>query len=640
MELYNFKQILINRNGLQTNKSSDAPDVFDEKSTQNVKANAIREYTIAVKNEEDDINSKYLFGEEPSDETLTNINHNTQDTSTSGIFAKASGAFRNLASNLMQKLKNAIYTFLRRNTPQPPSTDETDDEGGSTVPDDQTQEQEDNNIDPVNDTTRDTQGPTETPEESDIVLSRKTANKQTVTLSDTETKVLKCTNSTDGKEYYYQISANGVASTSATFTYLDNDRLMIQGSNIKIVAYDGQEDNIILLGSNSFIDTNTGNDKVRIGLAQDSAFSASIENYDGNTINTGAGNDYIQNIGQNTIDAGSGHDKFANMKYTQQGINAKKVVGVTETLTYNFTSPSSYTRSYSNTTSDNAVGWASQDKLGDCKLLSTLNSLNKPLSEYVTITKNGSNYEVTFKNYNKKKFTVTSQDLNKTEYTDGDIDVVLTEIAFEKALNELGFNMSEGGNILKSLGSSTNNFLVSKIFFGTKDGGEVNITEEIFNWLYAKYESKELPYLIVNTTQNANDVDNSIGIYQQHAYAVKYAKQGEYVVLANPHDNADTINLDWQDFFKYFATTSLFGENYEQFVAAGYNIDYPSVDTTTNSTTPQPENIIFTYNDKPNLFINVQNQAQKDIEEVEAAIENVQNIIKDEKEKQGFNFLT
>ena len=108
MELYNFKQILINRNGLQTNKSSDAPDVFDEQSTQNVKANAIREYTIAVKNEEDDINSKYLFGEEPSDETLTNINHNTQDTSTSGIFAKASGAFRNLASNLMQKLKNAI----------------------------------------------------------------------------------------------------------------------------------------------------------------------------------------------------------------------------------------------------------------------------------------------------------------------------------------------------------------------------------------------------------------------------------------------------------------------------------------------------------------------------------------------------
>ena len=64
------------------------------------------------------------------------------------------------------------------------------------------------------------------------------------------------------------------------------------------------------------------------------------------------------------------------------------------------------------------------------------------------------------------------------------------------------------------------------------------------------------------------------------------------------------------------------------------------MDTTTNSTTPQPENIIFTYNDKPNLFINVQNQAQKDIEEVEAAIENVQNIIKDEKEKQGFNFLT
>ena len=408
----------------------------------------------------------------------------------------------------------------------------------------------------------------EEPEDDDktVILTRKGSNSKNIQISNDDTYTIKLKNSIDGKEMSYTVTSrvNEVLPgyeypTGATFTYLDNGRLLIYGSFINIVANEGQDDSLIVFGTDNNISTNSGNDIVRVGLVMDSLGGQSVLETFGNIIDTGAGNDYVEIAGgSNTINMGAGDDSLFQVYASPQNTvsSAETIFGKTNA-------------------SDNAVGWSQQGGYGDCKFLSFLNSLNKPLSNFVTITKSGSNYNVLFKASNIS-VTVNSGDFNDSSNVKGDTDTIITEIAFRKYITEQGFNMfdigQEGYN-KNSLGSSFNNFLINEVFFNQDDCGQVILTNEKLTWLLNQYKSGSISSLMVGTKTDKME----LGIYDSHAYAVKDGKAGEYVVLVNPHDSKDLITLDWSDFFNYYKSAILIGDTYTKYVNKfGANVEYES----------------------------------------------------------------
>ena len=220
-----------------------------------------------------------------------------------------------------------------------------------------------------------------------------------------------------GSNYTYTISSD--TNTKANFEFLNNGRLVIRGSNLKIdaSASSTQNDDIILLGSNNTLNTNGGNDIVRIGTVY--GFEGNYHTRSSNnTINTGAGNDYITNYGDNNIiDGGAGQDSFMILSGVPPVIN-----GIEERYTSR------------GMTLDRQDGWVTQGGLGDCRFLSLMNSLtmnNKSLAPYVNINQSGNNYTVTFKNYTggNNSITVNINDVNGSGYSGGDLDIRVMEYA-------------------------------------------------------------------------------------------------------------------------------------------------------------------------------------------------------------------
>ena len=411
----------------------------------------------------------------------------------------------------------------------------------------------------------------EEPEETDetdktVILTRKGTNSQNIQIENGDTYTIKLKNSIDGKDMTYTITSrvNDVIPdyeypTSATLTYLDNGRLEISGNFLNIVATEGQDDNIIIYGTENSINTNSGNDTVRVGLVMDSIANKGVMTTDNNIIDTGSGNDYVEIAGRyNTIKMGAGNDSLFQVysSNTNNVTSAENIFG-------------------SANASDNKIGWSQQGGYGDCKFLSFLNSLNKPLSTYVTITKSGNDYNVLFKASNIN-VTVNSSDFSNTNNAHGDIDTTITEIAFRKYITEQGFNMFDAGQEgynSNSLGSSFNNFLINKAFFNLDDCGQTLLTEEKFTWLLNQYKSGNISSLMVGTKGDQID----LGIYGSHAYAVKGGQTGQYVEIVNPHDSRDTITLDWSDFFKYYKSAILIGDTYTKYAQRfGADVEYVS----------------------------------------------------------------
>ncbi len=105
----------------------------------------------------------------------------------------------------------------------------------------------------------------------------------------------------DGKKYTVTNNA-GSSSTGQTLTYKLNTttkEITFNGDYFSIVADAGQEDNVILNGNHSSIDTGDLNDKIVIASGSD------------NTVNTGAGNNNLTvNGDKTTIQGGSGNDNI------------------------------------------------------------------------------------------------------------------------------------------------------------------------------------------------------------------------------------------------------------------------------------------------------------------------------------------
>ena len=346
---------------------------------------------------------------------------------------------------------------------------------------------------------------------------------------------LTLTNPLGGNNYTYTISS--AADTNASFEFLQNGRLVIKGDGLKIDAStsSAQNDDIILLGSNNTLNTNGGNDIVRLGVVL--GFTGNyFTRSSNNTINTGAGNDYISSYGYNNIiDGGSGTDSYMRVAGVPTSIT-----GVEETF------------SKTGGSIDGKDGWATQGSLGDCRYLSLINSLtlnNKSTAPYFSITQSGDSYTVTFKNYTggNNKITAKQADIDAAGYAQGDLDLRVSEYA----LNQL---MKQNGD--GDLSNCTWNKLSEYVLGNSKMGVYGNSSTK-FNEIWNAYKSGKINNVLVSTSSTSNTAE---GIVNNHAYTVKNATS-DYVELINPWDDKDVLKIPMSEFFKYFNNIAVFGSS-------------------------------------------------------------------------------
>ena len=386
---------------------------------------------------------------------------------------------------------------------------------------------------------------------------------------------IKLTNTFDGKDYYYNIKSAG-GTQSVMLNHLDNGRLLISGDNLIITAVKGQNDNLIIIGKQNIIDTNSGDDRIRLGKPHDSKDALYVQS-NANKILAGSGNDYISQYGFNSIDAGSGNDKVLLSHISKSDINAGEIIAAEDIYSSISVQEGTY---------DQAIGWAHQGSYGDCKYLSFLNSLNlylkktgKSLSEFVEITKSSGKYQVTFKKSNES-VTVPFSDLSDEKCVKGDIDNLILEAAFRRVIADtslnygVSYNMDSGNN---SIGSGQNSWLISKHIFGIESAAIILCSNETQNdnkTSFMNALSEGLTAVkngaitnVVVGTGGAPDNNGLIGVIgsatEGHAYCVKDGVVGQYLELVNPWDNNDSFMIDWDDFPRYYASIMFFGDSAE-----------------------------------------------------------------------------
>lgn len=509
---------------------------------------------------------------------------NVSDAAIEAAFAGASpaGSYKGLASYVITAIKQKIYELHHPTTPPGGGGgggEEGGEEGGET---------------PSTGDEGETRG---IPTAVNHTLSRKGGiggagtTTKTITVNSTET-VVKLDNLAQGGVLYYTLSSVDGDPHSVKLTILDNGRLVIQGDGIKIVATENQNDDIVLIGDECQVYTNSGDDIVRVGTIVDSSeenykrtktyldddgieFEKDTTQSDNNYIHTGSGDDYVQIFGgYSEIVGGDGNDKLLVTGIPLTKMTAFKII----------TDGFEYTRSDREIITSSLNGkieGGGQGGYGDCKFLSTLNSIADKFSDYVKIVKSGSNYKVTFLK-SSKTVTVSASDLAVADNATGDIDFVLTEIAFRKLIEADGYNMDNNstGNPShdnKMLGLSTNNFLISKYLFNNNTTGATcssfgtaSSVDCVATYLLEELLAGKISNFVVgsndgNNPDPARPNNPDLGIYYNHAYAVKGGSVGSYVEICNPWDGNDIIRLDWDDFLLYFDSINLFGDTYDSF---------------------------------------------------------------------------
>ena len=320
---------------------------------------------------------------------------------------------------------------------------------------------------------------------------------------------------------------------SVTCEYLKNGRLIIQSNLVNIVAGTNQADDIILLGDNNKIDTGNDNDIVRVGYVIDAGNEYETPSY-GNTINTGAGEDYITLFGYNNIvDTGSDIDRIC---YAGGSESYYSTISNCEFIRAEF-------ENFENENCDYSVGWVSQGTGGgDCRLLSLLQSISQKnsLSDFVSITSNSNQYNVSFLHYineSQNSVTITQSELDSFENSYGDKDVVLIDCALNKLLS-----------INRDYNRSTvdcayyNSF--SEYFYGTSETTYTKVTSnniDVIGNLWNMYNNGTITNFTLGISEFSEDL--SLGIVGGHAYSVKDYTDS-YISLINVWDTADILNLD------------------------------------------------------------------------------------------------
>ena len=206
---------------------------------------------------------------------------------------------------------------------------------------------------------------------------------------------------------------------------------------------------------------------------------------------------------------------------------------------------------------------------GDCRLFALLEGLSRSkgftsLNDYVTITQNDDEYNVTFKNYTRgqNSVTITKSDLNNFANVHGDIDVVL----IDKALNIL---FEPYGKTVETVAYQT----LNEYIFGNRDITYIN------NWgvgtfktalteLWDSYKNGDINNVTVGI--NSTIPVKSIGILASHAYTLANLTDST-ITLINPWDNKDSLTIDLTVLYQKSPCLIVYNNNF-------YGYDYIDYD--------------------------------------------------------------
>lgn len=189
-----------------------------------------------------------------------------------------------------------------------------------------------------------------------------------------------------------------------------------------------------------------------------------------------------------------------------------------------------------------------QGSTGDCWLLSGVLSLSytqegkQAIKEAIKQDENG-NYQVTFKGIDKT-YTVSQEELKnknvstifgglgkKSEYSTGDDDMLLLELAVEKAKSDKDIELPTENGLN---GSSA--YYLYQLFSGTTDYAHNEKESDVKDLLDYYQENKE------NASATLGVINGFSSLEGNHAYAVK-DYDGEKITLVNPWNSSRDTTL-------------------------------------------------------------------------------------------------
>ncbi len=457
-------------------------------------------------------------------------------------------------------------------------------------------------------------------------------------------------------EMYYKIEPNdGASSCNVKVEYLANGRVVISGDNIKITCKAGQNDNLIIMGSNNYIDTNTGDDTVRVGMVRDSANSRNYyENSANNIILTGDGNDYVESRGYNSVNMGDGNGDriFTDLGSSFSGTTHTAFKGAEESIEVTGSKGGGYpkagtTSKNSENTSDGHYTWSMQNGFGDCQTLSTFNSLfasgHAQLSDYIEINPDGDGkWNVLFKKSNITQVVESSDITGGSAMGDKDMQILETACRlYMKKTYGTSFENKSSGNIM---GASNNYNNLSKLLFNVDTGTTIGttqyaLTDEQYRWFVEQYVSGGITQVsfACNDPENINNTktNDELGIYSGHAYALIGGEAGKYADLVNPWDSNDVIRLSWEDFKYYFRMVLLFADTYTKFDSQ-YGVARITSPGSDSGLQPSSSSDGSDNNEPKVVYICDNTSDENESEQIEAQIENIQSVLKTAPKKLHF----
>ena len=347
----------------------------------------------------------------------------------------------------------------------------------------------------------------------------------------------------------YDVTVNSEGKTISETTYLDD------GNIDTYTEYDGSDDkNIILKSDFSYTYDDNGthvlcesdfNSDGKVDLIDEWAFSP-----DGNITNY-----------KSTSDSNSDgvFDEKYQIEYDTDGnpVNVK-----------------------SNFEIDNSIDNSKQGALGDCYLLSGLNSLSygdngRNLIEKSVIENADGSYNVNFQGAGEV-YTITEEELalarENGNYSSGDNTVLLFEIAFEKALTNVKENPEkypkEITDIINADTSNLKQYAGSVADYGNMDLFCYFMTGEKARTIYADENFESISELLnnfnaeheminVNFTDNNGkeysvfDVEgNSCKLLSAHSWSLKSA-DNDNITVVNPWNSSEEITFNRNELEKY-----------------------------------------------------------------------------------------
>lgn len=230
-----------------------------------------------------------------------------------------------------------------------------------------------------------------------------------------------------------------------------------------------------------------------------------------------------------------------------------------------------------NNTKDYTIEDTEQGKIADCWLLCVINSINE--------TEKGKEFFANMFEYKEGEtivhlhvgdYTISDKELknNKRGKSTGDTDVLLIELAVEKALddyNEGEITLPEEV-ITDALGGDGSS---STLNMGTQDAAVYILTGEIAEYLkikkheekvdkyFEKFATSEKENMSITasieydgtTIKNSNGKD--VKLNGNHAYTIKSIDKNGIVTVTNPYDSAEEIEMDYETFKEIFSSITV-----------------------------------------------------------------------------------